>query len=97
MELRIPIEFGDKVKHIVHGFEGVVTSVAVYDTGCTHILVKPQGLEKDTGKPREGEWFDLEKLRKVPKTKRLKLVDHITKTKRPGGPGKSHPPDRSHG
>ena len=97
MELSIKgIEFGDKVKHIVHGFEGIVESVAVYDTGCTHILVKPMKLTKE-GKVREGTWFDIEKLKKVPNSKRLKLVDRMPKGKKNGGPGKSHPSPRSYG
>ena len=97
MELTVPgLQFGDKVKHIVHGFEGIVESVAVYDTGCIHILVKPTKLG-EKGKIPEGAWFDIEKLKKVPKSKRLKLVDHTPKGKKNGGPGKSHPSARSHG
>lgn len=97
MDLTIPgLQFGDKVKHIVHGFEGIVESFAVYDTGCIHVLVKPQKLDKE-GKVREGTWFDIEKLKKVPQAKRLKLVDRTPKGKKNGGPGKSHPPARLHG
>lgn len=97
MELTVPgLEFGDRVKHIVHGLEGVVVGVAVYDTGCVHVNIALTKLDKD-GKPREGKWYDIEKLKKVPKTKRLKLVDRTPKGKKNGGPGKSHPQSRTDG
>lgn len=103
MEVRIPIEFGDKVEHIVHGFEGVVTGMGAYDTGCIQLYVRPLKLDKESGNPVDGLWFDIKKLRKIPKAKRLKLVDHDIRTPIPGGPGNphpsgdSHPPDSSHG
>lgn len=97
MNLTVPgLQFGDKVKHIIYGIEGIVVGVAMYDTGCIHINISLQKLDKD-GKPRESKWYDIEKLKKVPKSKRLKLADHTPKGKKNGGPGKSHPPARSHG
>ena len=47
---------GDVVKHIIHGFQGVVTGEVNYLTGCRQLLVLPE--ELDNGLPREAVWYD---------------------------------------
>ena len=53
-------ELGQKVKDVVTGLEGIVTSRTEYLTGCIHCGVQPQNL-KD-GKPQDPEWIDQSRL-----------------------------------
>ena len=52
------IKLGYRVKHKLHGFTGIVTSVTQYLTGCDHAGVRPEQLDKD-GKPVDAQWFDV--------------------------------------
>ena len=63
------LKFGMRVRHKIHGFEGIYTAFAKYKTGCDKIQVTPTDLDKD-GKVREPEWFDLENIEVVPKKKK---------------------------
>ena len=54
------IENGMFVRDVATGFEGVVTGVVNYWTGCNQALVVPK-VSKD-GKRMDGEWFDIERL-----------------------------------
>jgi hypothetical protein len=43
------VELGDRVKHLIHGFEGIVTGHHRWLTGCDSITVRPEQLRD--GKP----------------------------------------------
>jgi len=92
MEFRAPFEWGDHVQDVISKFKGRVTGISVYDTGCMHVCVEPEKCEKDSGKPAACCWVDVGRLKKVPNSKRLKLVDHTKAMAAPGpgGPGKTH-------
>lgn len=47
---------GDLVKHVIHGFQGVVIGEVTYLTGCRQLLVLPEKL--DNGQPPEAQWYD---------------------------------------
>lgn len=51
---------GEKVKDIITGYVGLVTSRTEYLTGCIHCGVQSETL-KD-GKPIDPEWFDQTRL-----------------------------------
>jgi hypothetical protein len=53
------IENGDRVKDRVTGFEGVVTGVGEYITGCRQCLVQPSARD---GKYEDGRWLDDDRL-----------------------------------
>lgn len=50
------IEFGDKARDIITGFQGIVTGKSSYITGCDRYCLNP-GIDKD-GKTQESLWFD---------------------------------------
>jgi hypothetical protein len=52
---------GLKVKDVVTGLEGIVTSTSFDLYGCVQLAVNP-GLDKD-GKPGDGRWFDAGRLK----------------------------------
>ena len=76
------IELGDKVKCVISGFVGVVTSHATHLNGCDRVWVSPP-TDKD-GKLIDGSWFDTIQLEVVEKSVVKKAVVSI-ETK-PGGP-----------
>jgi len=51
---------GMKVKEVITGMVGVVTSISFDLYGCVQALLNP-GLDKD-GKPRELHWYDVNRL-----------------------------------
>ena len=55
------IQLGSTVKEAITGFAGVATGRCEYLTGCTQILVQPEGLDKD-GKKKEAHWLDEQRL-----------------------------------
>ena len=59
-EYESEVAFGQQVKEIHTGFSGVVTAVAFYATGCTQVLVQPNGSRgiRADGTPAKAEWFD---------------------------------------
>ena len=65
---------GLKVKDVITGFTGIVTTVGFDLYGCVQAVVKPSELSKE-GKVQDGEWFD---------TKRLAIVSTKPVMARPG-------------
>jgi heat shock protein HspQ len=49
---------GDRVKHKVTGFIGIVTTYAKHLAGCDRLWVDPT--VDETGKPRDGQWVDID-------------------------------------
>ena len=58
------IKNGDIVRDAVTKYEGVVSGIIDYWTGCNQALVIPTKLSKDDKRP-SGEWFDIERLEKI--------------------------------
>lgn len=52
---------GHRVKDAITGFEGVAESVCFDLYGCIQVAVKP-GTDKE-GKPVDGHWFDIKRLK----------------------------------
>lgn len=61
------VENGWKVRDQITGYEGIITGICEYMTGCNQALVVPNHLDKD-GKRQEGEWFDVQRLKRVGKS-----------------------------
>lgn len=80
------ISNGDKVKDKVTGFEGTVTGVAEYLTGCRQVLIQPP--VKD-GEFKDGRWMDDGRL-EVTGTSGLDLSER----QRDGGPQSNAAPIR---
>ena len=57
------IFLGVTAKDIITGFEGLVTGLTEYISGCNQALLAP-GVDKE-GKRVEGCWFDVQRLRRV--------------------------------
>lgn len=57
------IELGSKVKSVVSGFEGVITSRSEHLNGCNRYWVAPK-IDKD-GKLPDGYWLDEHELEVV--------------------------------
>lgn len=51
------LQLGDKARHAITGFEGIVTARVQYLTGCDQVHLQPQGLDKD-GKTFDGHYYD---------------------------------------
>ena len=51
------LALGDRVRERFTGVEGIVVGITQWLTGCAHIGVKREGLDKD-GKPWDMMWFD---------------------------------------
>ncbi len=51
------MKLGDRVRHKIHGFTGILTGRTEYLSGCVRIVVTSEKLDKD-GEPPEGLWFD---------------------------------------
>lgn len=52
---------GKKVIDLITGFAGVATGYVEYISGCNQVLVIPP-VDND-GKRRDGEWFDVQRLK----------------------------------
>ena len=48
---------GRKAKHIISGYEGLITGFAQHMTGCDMYALTPTKID-EKGKPAEGRWFD---------------------------------------
>ena len=46
------IELGDRVRHVIHGFEGIVEGYHCWLTGCDSVTIRPTDLNKD-GQPHD--------------------------------------------
>lgn len=54
------MSIGDRVKHRINGFTGIVTAVTEFMNGCRQMLVSPEGT--DGGKPIDALWVDEQHL-----------------------------------
>lgn len=54
------IKLGQTVRDRITGFQGVVTGVVNYISGCNQALVVPR--VKDDGSLTDAQWFDLQRL-----------------------------------
>lgn len=55
------VQIGDRVRHRVNGYQGIITGSTSYINGCRQHLVVPEGLDKD-GAVRDGIWIDEQHL-----------------------------------
>lgn len=55
-----PVTLGRKVSDKITGFEGIVTGLCEYISGCHQALVAP--FCKPDGEFREPHWFDVDRL-----------------------------------
>jgi hypothetical protein len=55
------MRIGDRARHRINGFEGIVTGRTEYINGCIQYLVAPTTLDKE-GKIMEGQWIDEQNL-----------------------------------
>jgi hypothetical protein len=83
---------GFKVKDVVTGFSGVVTSISFELYGCVQGLVNP-GLD-ETGKQKDPYWFDLSRLQKTSKRPVMKAASFSTVTGGDRLPGYSSSPTK---
>ena len=60
MNISIPFDFGDQVKHELTGLVGCVTAVDAWKNGCVRVCIQPREI-KD-GKPVDGSWVDEQDL-----------------------------------
>ena len=82
-------EFGDKVKHIVLGIEGIVMAYTFYSTGCIHYGVQRIEFDED-GDPKDWLWYDENRLKLV-KAGEVKFDSYISEGKRTSGPAPCAP------
>lgn len=54
------IKLGQTVRDRITGFQGVVTGIVNYISGCHQALVVPR--VKDDGSLTDSQWFDLQRL-----------------------------------
>lgn len=54
------IKLGQTVRDRITGFQGVVTGIVNYISGCHQALVVPR--VKDDGSLTDAQWFDLQRL-----------------------------------
>jgi hypothetical protein len=52
------LNLGDLAKHVITGFEGIVTAKVNYLQGCTQVCLQPQQLHPETGQPLDSIYFD---------------------------------------
>ena len=80
---------GVRVKDIISGYEGVVTGMSSWITGCNQYSVSP-GLD-DKGEFRDNQWLDEDRLRIVDGAETIQLgLGEL-----PGGPRASELPDKA--
>lgn len=73
------INLGDRVKDRITGFEGVVTGVVHYITGCNQVLVAPKAVD-NAFKP--GEWFDIDRCEVI--EAHAVNLENVSSIERPG-------------
>jgi hypothetical protein len=82
------IQLGDRVRERITGVEGIVWGISKWLTGCDHIGIKREGVDKD-GKPWDCLWFDAPHVTVLQKAvideKAVNPVDPVTEQKK-GGP-----------
>lgn len=57
------IQLGQTVRDRITGFQGVVTGIVNYISGCHQALVTPR--VKDDGSASDANWYDLQRLELV--------------------------------
>lgn len=72
MNDRNNISLGDFVRDALTGFEGTVTGIADYLTGCSQASVQP-GVVKD-GALSSAVWFDVDRLQVIEKQRFKNVV-----------------------
>jgi hypothetical protein len=72
--MKMKIKLGDKVKHKITNYEGIVTAYCRHLNGCDRLGVKTAELFE--GKPIDSQWFDVLDLDLV--------VERITEETPPG-------------
>lgn len=80
-------DFGDLLKDVVTGFEGIVMVKALYSTGCLHYGLSPQQSAKtDKGSPEDPNWlwYDESRLERV-EPKKVKFENKFNDDN-PSGP-----------
>lgn len=71
--------FGRNARDIVTGFTGILYGRTEYMSGCTQVLLLPQGVTAE-GKRKDGDWFDEQRIELVGQ-ERIELDNGTT----PGG------------
>lgn len=69
------MKIGDRVKDKISGFQGIVTGIVDYISGCKQALVAPP-VDKEK-KLVESQWFDVQRL-EVIKENAIKLENSKT-------------------
>lgn len=72
------IKLGQKVRDKVTGFTGIAISKIEFLNGCVQFCVKPKAATPKKGEAQkcpEGQYFDVEQLDVVGKSKPIKLND----------------------
>lgn len=83
-------EIGDKLRHKIHGFEGIVMAYTFYSTGCIHYALASQDLD-EKGEPKDWKWYDETKLEILEKkTVEFDSYEQTT-VERKGGPAPNAP------
>lgn len=89
------LNLGDRVRHQINGFTGIVTGITSYLQQCRHILVTPETLDKD-GKIKDAHWYDEPWLDLVAVGVHVPKAAVETAGRRlSGAPDREHPPARS--
>lgn len=57
------MNLGEKARDRITGFEGVVTGLALYISGCDQALLAPP--VDNEGRFRDGLWFDIRRLVRI--------------------------------
>lgn len=52
---------GKSARDVITGFEGVISGVCYYLTGCAQVVLLPRELDKD-GDTRASRWYDVGRL-----------------------------------
>jgi hypothetical protein len=69
------IELGDTAQDRITGFQGVVTGLCYYISGCNQALIVP---EVKDGAFREAQWFDVQRLHRLENVPRIILDNGST-------------------
>lgn len=89
------LKLGDRVRHRINGFTGIVTGLTSYLQQCRQVLVTPESLDKE-GKIKEGHWYDEPWLDLVERGVHApKAAVEAAGKRRSGAPDRPHPPARS--
>lgn len=76
---------GRQGKDIITGFEGTITGIAEYLTGCLQYLLNP-GKVNDKGAVVEGVWFDAVRVKVIGAPMQLEPTGHEAQPTGPDTP-----------